>query len=86
MPNRRFVCSKCGRTFTMKAHLVRHQNAGHGVKRKTAKRKVKTARRSSGAARRFGFSRLSLDELGNLLRAARVEGQRRIAEIAKVVQ
>jgi hypothetical protein len=34
-----FKCARCGRTFSMKAHLARHNSAVHG--RKTAKKKIK---------------------------------------------
>ncbi len=31
MPRTTFKCSKCGRTFSMRAHLARHSSAIHGV-------------------------------------------------------
>ena len=30
---RTFKCERCGRVFSMAAHLARHMNAGHGVRR-----------------------------------------------------
>jgi len=31
MPKSTFRCARCGRTFSMAAHLARHQSAAHGV-------------------------------------------------------
>ncbi len=45
---RRFKCSKCDRTFSMAAHLARHQNTLHaakGRKRTVKKRRAKRAGR-----------------------------------------
>jgi uncharacterized C2H2 Zn-finger protein len=44
MAKKAFQCSKCGRTFSMAAHLARHTNSAHASKRKKArrpKRKIK---------------------------------------------
>ena len=44
-----FRCEKCGRTFSMAAHLARHMSAGHASpqKKAAAKRKWKKARKFS---------------------------------------
>lgn len=34
-----FRCSKCGRTFSMAAHLARHMSAGHGAGGRGRKKK-----------------------------------------------
>ena len=48
MPKKSFKCSKCSRSFKMKAHLARHMSAGHG-KKKAVKKKV--AKKRAGAKR-----------------------------------
>ena len=42
---RKFKCSKCDRTFSMAAHLARHQNTTHGAKPKRKIARKKTAKR-----------------------------------------
>lgn len=55
---RKFKCSKCGRTFSMAAHLARHQNTIHAsktgrklVRKKTAKRARRRPVRTAARAR-----------------------------------
>ena len=42
---RKFKCSKCDRTFSMAAHLARHQNTTHGAKPKRKVARKKAAKR-----------------------------------------
>ncbi len=52
---KKFKCSKCDRSFLMKAHLVRHQNSIHGRKGgKRPKAAGKARRGRPAAARRVG--------------------------------
>ena len=94
-----FRCGKCGRTFKMAAHLARHQSSGHGKKRKkkaTKKkrpvgrpRKTAAARRNKGRtsarAPRLGLANLSIEQLGNLIVAARAEAKKRISALKKSI-
>jgi hypothetical protein len=43
MARKTLKCSKCGRKFSMPAHLARHMSASHGRKKKA--RRAKTRRR-----------------------------------------
>lgn len=42
---RRFKCGKCGRLFSMAAHLARHLNATHASKTSVKRRQKKVVRR-----------------------------------------
>ena len=92
MAKKKFKCPKCDRSFSMAAHLARHTTTMHATKRKTktkkaAKRKVgrpkKTGARRMGpptsVERKFGVRNMSLDELGNLISAARAAARDKIA-------
>lgn len=89
-----FKCARCGRGFKMKAHLARHLSASHGVKKRgAAGRKVKARRgrpprakgawRNARAASPVQLSNLSVEQLGDLIAAARVEAHRRIEDLQK---
>ncbi len=100
MPKKSFKCSKCGRSFKMKAHLARHQSAGHGAKKKAAKKgkkgkrakapakKRKFARvgRLKGLAARLGIRKMSLEQMTELIAAARAEARRKLAELRKALK
>jgi uncharacterized C2H2 Zn-finger protein len=89
MPRKKFKCPKCDRKFSMAAHLARHTSTMHGMKSKTKKaskkragRRKKGARRMgppSGIERKFGVRNMSLDQLGNLIAAARAAARDKIA-------
>ena len=91
-----FKCGRCGRSFKMKAHLARHQSAGHGAKKKTAKkktagkkakkRKVRRGGRPKGIAARLGLGSMSLEQLTELIAAARSAARRKLAELQKAVK
>ena len=85
MAKTKLKCPKCDRTFGMAAHLARHLSAGHGrkktVKKKVAKkragakrvrrRKAKAVGRPKGAAARLGLRNMSLEQLTELITAAK---------------
>jgi len=89
----KFKCEKCGKAFTMAMHLGRHMVAKHGQAPKAAKaakpkkatkraaRKRGRVGRPPGVVRRLGLRDMSLDQLVEVIAAARDEGERRIAEI-----
>ncbi len=85
-------CSRCGRKFSMAAHLARHMST-HGVKAKkkvvakTAKRrgrppgsknKVRSASRSVAG---LNLSSMHLHELTELIDAARAEARIKLREL-----
>ncbi|MCG8405792.1 MAG: hypothetical protein MI923_11400 [Phycisphaerales bacterium] len=94
-----FKCPKCTRTFGMAAHLARHENAVHGRKRKKTNKKSNRARRGVrrlgrprkvggrkvASAARMGLSNMSLEQLSQLILAARSEAQRRISELESAI-
>ena len=91
MPKKTFKCSKCDRSFKMAGHLARHQSATHGTKKKTKsvkkakrrgkKRTMKRAGRPKGSTSRFGLKTMNLEQLTQLIGAARTEARRRLTEI-----
>ena len=99
MAKAEFKCGRCNRTFRMKAHWARHMSAAHGRKRKRAaakKRKAKTRKLKKRRVKRLGRPKkaasqaklrsLSLEQLGELISAARAEARRRIAAIQKTMK
>lgn len=49
-----FICSTCGKTFAMPAHLGRHQTAIHGAVPKTSGKKTKKTRGRGAGKGLFG--------------------------------
>ena len=93
-----YACDKCERTFSMPGHLVRHQNAAHGTGRKT-KRVAKAGRgrrgtgrpaaragRPKGITARLGLRDMTLEDLSQLIDAARDEARRRVAQLQKALE
>ncbi len=92
MPKKTFKCSKCDRSFKMAGHLARHLSATHGAKkrktkvakkakRRGKKRTMKRAGRPKGSTSRLGLKKMSLEQLTQLIDAARGEARSRLAEI-----
>ena len=85
MPRKKFKCSKCDRSFSMAAHLARHVNTIHATgKRKANQRhgkKMLRLGRPKGISSRFALGGMSLDELMNLIDAARVEARQRLSDV-----
>ena len=89
MPRKVYKCSKCDRSFKMAAHLARHLSTHGAKKRKTAKkakrrgkkRTMKKFGRPKGAASRLGLKTMNLEQLTQLIDAARGEARSRLAEI-----
>jgi hypothetical protein len=96
-PAAKFKCEKCGKSFGMAMHLGRHMTTIHGRTPTAAKaakpkktKKVGTRKRGrvgppTGVAGRLGLRDLSIDQLVEVIAAAREEGQRRIAEMKQVL-
>lgn len=93
MARKKFKCPNCDRSFSMAAHLARHTSTMHGTKHKTKKASKRKAGRPKKGARRmgppaiverkFGVRTMSLDELGNLILAARAAARDKIAEFER---
>ena len=90
---RKLKCPKCDRTFSMPAHLARHMSSHTGGAGKRAAKKTgataRAAKRSDrdvAIARRYGLTSMSLEQLSNLITAARAEARRKIAELQDVIQ
>ena len=60
MARKTLKCSKCGRKFSMPAHLARHMSASHGRKKKARRAK---ARRRVGRPPVVGSAPRALREL-----------------------
>jgi uncharacterized C2H2 Zn-finger protein len=96
----KFKCPRCDRTFSMAAHLARHKNAVHGSKakkkgtkkkaarrRKTAKRRtVRRNRRAQGIVAQTKLRSMTLEQLSQLIAAARAEAKRKLAELSKALK
>lgn len=95
MPKKTFKCSKCDRTFKMAGHLGRHMTATHGRKKrkKTAKktkkrsvrRKKKRIGRPKGVATRLGLKDMSLEQLSQVIDAARTEARRKLVALEETI-
>ena len=97
MPKKTFKCSKCDRSFKMAGHLARHLSATHGkktkkktttakkAKRRGKKRTMKKLGRPKGAASRLGLKSMSLEQLTQLIDAARHEARSRLAEFEALI-
>ena len=96
MPKKTFKCSKCDRSFKMAGHLARHQSATHGMKtkkkatakkakRRGKKRTMKKAGRPKGSTSRLGLKTMTLEQLTQLIDAARGEARSRLAEFEALI-
>ena len=96
MPRKVLRCSKCDRSFKMPAHLARHMSSTHGFKKKravvkkakkrsTGRRAKKRARRLSGSTTRLGLSGMSLEQLTQLIDAARGEARRKLSALDSLI-
>ena len=95
MPKKTFKCPKCDRTFSMAGHLGRHMTATHGRKKrkKAAKRakkrsggwRKKRVGRPKGVAARVGLKDMSLEQLTQVIDAARGEARRKLAALEEAI-
>ncbi len=91
MPKKTFKCKKCDKTFTRPGPFAWHMQSMHGAKKKTRvakkakrrgkKRTMKRAGRPKGSTSRFGLKKMSLEQLTQLIDAARGEARSRLADI-----
>jgi hypothetical protein len=93
MPRRKaakFKCEKCGKQFAMAMHLGRHRTTIHGQKRKkVAKRAARKSRRGgrpSGVVGRLGLRSMSLDQLVEVIAAAKAEAASRLTELQQAIR
>ncbi len=89
----RIKCSKCERTFSMAAHLARHMNTIHGPggsrKASAGRKKARggasrggaTMGRPSAIATKLGLRNMGLQELAEVIEAARAEGRQRLMQM-----
>ena len=91
MARKKLKCPKCDRKFSMAAHLARHKNTMHGGKKRATSNMAKTrpttrmTNRSDRPRGVGGLQNMSLDQLMNLIDAARGEARSRLAEIESVI-
>ncbi len=89
-----YKCDKCERVFSMPGHLARHRNAAHGTGRKVKAgrgrrgpgRPAGRAGRPKGIAARLGLRDMALEDLSQLIDAAREEARRRVAQLQKALE
>lgn len=93
----KYKCPKCDRTFSMAAHLARHMNSVHAskAKKKAAKKKAakriksskaspaRRAGRPKGTAAQLKLKTMTLEQLTELITAARAEARRKMTELSK---
>ena len=91
MPKKKFKCSRCDRSFSMAGHLGRHMSTIHASGRAKAAKKGGRGRRGKakvgrprGIASRLGLRTMTLDQLRQVMEAAREEGRQRIAELGQM--
>lgn len=95
MPKKTFKCKKCDRTFTRPGPFAWHMQSMHGAKKrkKAAKkakkrsgmRRKKRAGRPKGVASRIGLGSMSLEELTQVIDAARTEARRKLADLEEAI-
>ena len=72
MPKSTLKCTKCDRTFSMPAHLARHQSASHGIGGGSSRRRTgRGPGRPKGSGRKAGFAAASIGGDG----ASRIVGE-----------
>ncbi len=105
MARAKYRCRRCKRSFSMAAHLARHNSTIHASKKKKRATKKKAARRGRppkavgarrgrppkkvgarrgrprGVTTRFKLRELSLDQLSELILAARQAARQRLVEL-----
>ena len=89
MPKKSLRCTKCDRTFSRPGPFAWHMQSMHGAKKTTTakakrrgkKRAMKRVGRPAGAAGRLGLKTMSLEQLTQLIGAARSEARSRLADI-----
>ena len=95
MPKKTFKCSKCDRTFTRPGPFAWHMQSMHGAKKKKkatakkakrrGKKRAKRAGRPKGAASRLGLKTMSLEQLTQLIDAARTEARQKLAALEEAI-
>ena len=95
MPKKTFKCSKCDRKFTRPGPFAWHMQSMHGAKKrkKAAKkarkrsvgRRKKRAGRPKGVTSRLGLGSMSLEQLTQVIDAARSEARRKIVEFEETI-
>ena len=95
MPRKTFKCPKCDRSFSMAGHLGRHVSATHGrkkrkkqtkkAKRRSAKWRKKRAGRPKGVASRLSLGSMSLEQLSQVIDAARAEARRKLVALEETI-
>ncbi len=81
-----YVCEDCGKRFSMPAHLGRHRASMHGARRAKGKKGKKVRKptrgrigRPPGIVSRLGLREMSLEQLSEVIEAAKGEARRRLA-------
>ncbi len=86
----KFKCERCGKTFGMAMHLGRHMATTHGQRpKKAAKRagrKGKRGGRPRGVVGRLGLRGMSLDQLVEVIAAAKQQAAGRLAELQEAIR
>ena len=95
MPKKTFKCSKCDRSFSMAGHLGRHMSATHGRKKRkkqtrkatkrSGRRRKKRAGRPKGVASRLGLGSMSLEQLTQVIVAARTQARRKLVALEETI-
>lgn len=86
---KKLKCPNCTRRFSMPGHLARHVSAIHNGNRRPRNGRSRNA--SRGSIRRMpranlAYSRLSLEQLRDVIDAARTEARRRLKELQATIQ
>lgn len=94
MAKKALSCPQCDRTFSMPGHLARHMSATHGVKSAKAKKPKRGRRgrppgsgragrgRPKGVVSKLGLRDMSLEELMEVIDAAKAEARNKLEDLS----
>jgi hypothetical protein len=80
----KFKCSKCDRTFSMAAHLARHQSTIHGAKSRKTSAKRRVAKRAGRKMARRAMKRAPQSQAAPLLQQMQAYHKDLLAQRAQV--
>ncbi len=79
----KYKCEKCGKAFALAMHLGRHMSTIHGQAKQAKVAAPKAG--AAGVVAGLGLSSMSLDELVEVITAAKAEAGARLARLQELI-